>query len=113
MIFRGMELNFSIFDADDAERYEKALKQLRAGSGARTGEGLAAATRRQCRLIFDFFDNLFGDGFHKEVFGDSCNLLECVEAAKELMLAIREDSVRVNDITAELAELAPKRKAAK
>jgi len=82
--FRGQELDFDIFDADQAELYEDALRRVQAEcSKGAPNEGLAAGIRRQCAVVFDFFDDLFGDRFHREIFGDKTNLDACLGAFKE------------------------------
>lgn len=82
--FRGIDLDFDIYDADQAEVYEEALRRVQEKSSkAAPNEGLAAGIRRQCGAVFGFFDDLFGEGFHKEIFGDRVNLDTCLEAFKE------------------------------
>ena len=72
--FRDIELDFDIFDADQAELYENALSMFQQACDELPEDGtLSAKIRRQCALVFDFFDDLFGDGFHKEIFGDKTN----------------------------------------
>lgn len=82
--FRGMELDFDIFDADQAELYEDALRRVQEESAKSVpNEGLADGIRRQCGVVFDFFDDLFGEDFHRELFGGKTNLDTCLEAFKE------------------------------
>lgn len=86
MKFRDLELDFDIYDAENAEAYETALKAV-TEECAKTvqGEGLADGIRRQCGAVFAFFDSLFGEGFHRELFGDRTNLRDCLEAFKEFI----------------------------
>lgn len=84
MEFRGLELDFDIYDADQAEVYEAALERVVKDSGKKVpGETLAAGIRRQCKTVFGFFDDLFGEGTHREIFGDRANLRTCLEAFQE------------------------------
>ncbi len=89
MTFRNMEFDFDIYDADAAEDYEREAKALQAKAlqfereGVRQGEGLSGYIRRQCEAIFAFFDNLLGEGTHRELFGDRVNLRVCLEAVTE------------------------------
>jgi len=84
MEFRGLELDFDIYDADQAETYEAALERVIQSSRKKvTGETMAAGIRRQCRTVFDFFDDLFGEGTHQEIFGDRTNLRICLDAFRE------------------------------
>ena len=84
MEFRGLELDFDIYDADQAEAYEDALQTVQEESAKKVpGEGLAAGIRRQCGIVFDFFDDLFGEGTHRQIFGEKVNLGICLDAFKE------------------------------
>lgn len=90
--FRDFELEFDIMDADDAEQFENALKMVRdTTNDTAVGESFAGSIRRQAEVVFAFFDDLFGEGFHREVFGERTNLAECLEAFRELVDAINGD----------------------
>lgn len=103
MTFRGMDLDFDIYDADTAERYEAAVEAVSAASAVVEGETLSTSIRRQCSVVFDFFDGLFGDGFHKELFGARTNLMECLDVFAEFMAAVDAQrqalTARVNKYT--------------
>ena len=74
--FRDMELDFDLYDADNAETYEVALDNFSDAAKKIPATGtLAGSIRYQCGMVFDFFDDLFGDGFHKQVFGERTNLV--------------------------------------
>lgn len=89
MKFRDKELDFDLFDAETAEAYEAAVEAVQeANANAPKSETLSQTIRRQCAIVFDFFDDLFGDGFHKELFGDHTNLMECVDAFAEFTAAV-------------------------
>lgn len=90
MIFKDMELDFDIFDAETADAYEVAVKNARATAAAakKPGETLGDAIRRQCNAVFNFFDDLFGDGFHKDLFGGKTNLMECISTFQEFIKAV-------------------------
>lgn len=86
MKFRALELDFDVYDADNAEAFEAALKVVNEECAKTVqGEGMADGIRRQCKAVFSFFDSLFGEGFHKELFGDRTNLRDCLEAFKEFI----------------------------
>lgn len=107
MKFRDMELDFDIYEADTADEYEKAIKDLQKIAAKVPGESLGNAIRRQCNAVFDFFDYLFGEGFHKEIFGKKTNLLECIEAFKEFNDIVNEQKKslesRAQEISAQKA----------
>ena len=84
MKFRGMELDFDIYDADTAELYEAAVDRFAAENAREvSGESLSEGIRRRCGTVFEFFDTLFGEGFHKELFGGKTNLGECIDVFAE------------------------------
>lgn len=84
MVFRDMEFDFDIYDAEAAEDYEREAKALQAQSdGIRKGESLSAYIRRLCEAIFAFFDNLLGEGTHRDLFGDRVNLRVALETVQE------------------------------
>lgn len=56
----------------------------------------AQKIRAQCTAIFNFFDNMFGDGTAKKVFGEKVNLITCVDAYDEVL-------TEINRVDAELA----------
>ena len=93
MLFRDMELDFDIFDADTAELYEEAVKK--------PGETLAECIRRQCGAVFNFFDTLFGEDFHRELFGECTNLVECLEAFREFVGLVNAQRATLDTMIAE------------
>lgn len=98
MKFRDKELDFDLFDAETAEAYEEAVERVReANANPPKGETLSQTIRRQCGLVFDFFDDLFGEGFHKELFGERTNLMECVDAFAEFTAAVDAQKAQLNE----------------
>lgn len=101
MLFRDMELDFDVFDADTAELYEEAAKQASKEAVKKPGETLAECIRRQCVAVFNFFDTLFGEGFHKEIFGERTNLVECLEAFREFVGLVNAQRATLDTMIAE------------
>lgn len=110
MKFRDLELDFDLFDADTAEAYEEAVKYVQEVNRTKPAEEtLSAAIRRQCNAVFNFFDDLFGDGFHKQLFGERTNLLECIDAFAEFTGAVTEQRNALKDRVPAVAPAAPNR----
>ena len=109
MRFRDMELDFDIFDAETADAYEAAAKNARDAAVKKPGETLGDAIRRQCAAVFNFFDDLFGDGFHKELFGEKTNLLECIGTFRDFVKAV---DAQKGTLDALMQEVAPDNAAA-
>ena len=98
MKFRDRELEFDLFDADTAEVYEEAVERVReANANPPKGETMSQTIRRQCGLVFGFFDDLFGDGFHKELFGERTNLMECLDAFAEFVEVVDAQRAQLDD----------------
>lgn len=98
MKFRDKELDFDLFDADTAEAYEAAVDAvMEANADHPKGETLSQTIRRQCAIVFNFFDDLFGDGFHKELFGERTNLLECTDAFAEFTAAVDAQKAQLDE----------------
>lgn len=84
--------DIDVADALEMERYEKAndtvsekMKQLDT-NGKRRSELI----RIQCTAIFEFFDDVFGEGTAKKVFGESVNLTTCINAYEGVIVAVNK-----------------------
>lgn len=102
MLFREMELDFDLFEAEDADAYEKAVKGVLKEAAPVAGETAGDSIRRQCQSVFDFFDALFGDGFHRELFGERTNLLECLKAFQEFTESVGTQKAELGRMLEEL-----------
>lgn len=102
MVFRNIEVDFDIYDADTAEVYEGAVQTVLESAVSKEGESLADGIRRQCNTVFAFFDTLFGDGFHKELFGQRTNMMECLQAFKEFLELVSKQREQLTALTAEI-----------
>lgn len=115
MVFRNIEVDFDIYDADTAEVYEGAVQAVLDSAVPKEGESLADGIRRQCNTVFAFFDTLFGDGFHKELFGQRTNMMECLQAFKEFLELVSKQREQLTALTAEIqsAQMAAPNRAAR
>ena len=101
MIINGIELeNLDIFDAEIAGKYEEAFNKVTEGSkeietnNLRTSEVI----KLECNLIFNCFNELFGDGTAKKVFGNKTNLLVSMKAFQELIENVNEQKKELDNI---------------
>lgn len=88
MKINNVELeDLDLMDADIAEKFEKAVDDLQAKEKAEdfTGKGLAEIIRTQCTMVFDFFNDVWGTGTDKKVFGNKTNYRVCEKAFKDVI----------------------------
>lgn len=95
MNINGVELELDIFDADVAEKYDKAIKKVMNIEEDTKSMSIGEGIRTQCKAIFNVFDELFGQGTHERVFGDKVNLLECLKAFEALIAGINEKNKEI------------------
>ena len=98
MEINGVTLGFDYFDADQMERLEKGILEVRDGCG-NLPEGLkqSESIRRQCGLVFAFFDGVFGEGTAKMLFGPSTNLMVCLDAFDTVVEEIKKQQRKLLD----------------
>lgn len=100
MIINGVELqDLDIYDLEVAEKFDKELKVV-AGVGEKL-EGLSTpeVIRTQCTAIFNFFNELFGEGTDKKIFGDKVNLVTCLKALYEFIAQVRDQKEQIEEIS--------------
>ncbi|MBD5504593.1 MAG: AP endonuclease [Lachnospiraceae bacterium] len=79
----GVELEFDFFDADQLEAYERENQKVADDIKEPTqyeGKSNADCLRIQCRIVDNFFDNLFGAGTSQKLFNGKANLRDHMEA---------------------------------
>ena len=77
----SIEVEFSFTDADDLERFENAAKKVKELSSQHKKEELsvAEAIRKECEIINNFFDEVFGDKISEKIFKGKNDLKEHME----------------------------------
>lgn len=93
MTINGVEFDIDFTDADTLDLidneskkvYEKAEK-LRIEENLSPAEGI----RQECKIVKDFFDNVFGEGTSEEIFKGKDSLTQCLNAYEDLMNAYQE-----------------------
>lgn len=101
MIINNVELeDLEIFDADVAEKYEKALETVVEKTKKLDGLKTSAVIRKQCEYVFELFNTMFGEGTDVKVFGGKCNLMVCMKAFEELVNYCNEQKQEVEKMAA-------------
>ena len=100
MIVNGVKLeDLDIFDLEVSEKVDKELKKV--DEAAKTLEGLVMPDiiRTQCNAIFDLFNNLFGEGTDKKIFGEKVNLVTCLKALDDFVSEMRKRNKEIESIS--------------
>lgn len=80
------ELELDLFDAEMAGKYERALKEFdERQNNKKTGLDLAGTIKQECETVFDFFNDIWGEGTDKKVFGNKTNFRECEKAFNQVI----------------------------
>lgn len=81
------ELEWNQFDADESEKIEKSVlsTQEKIDNFLKKEEMKnSEIIRGICHIVFECFNGIFGENTDKKIFGDKCNLLDCMEALGQL-----------------------------
>ena len=86
MKIKDKEFDFDIADAECMERYEKALHQMQERTKNTAKSGTTSERMKQaCQLVFDFFDQVVGEGTSKQLFGEKMNFKVCFTTYEEFI----------------------------
>ncbi|MGN1203157.1 MAG: DUF6673 family protein [Eubacterium sp.] len=83
MIINNVELpDINVSDALVMENYEAAHDKVaeKMQNLDIAGKRRSELIRIQCEAVFEFFEDVFGEGTAKKVFGESVNLATCIDA---------------------------------
>ena len=88
MQINGVNLNFNLYDADNAGIGERYFEELRKMRDVKNGmpDGPEQERRKYlCNKVKGFFDGIFGEGTGKAVCGAGNDLLKHLEAYDQLV----------------------------
>lgn len=89
MLVNGIQLpNPDVADVLFMEKLEREQDLVTKTTKSSAGKTRAQIMRTQCVAIFNFFDNMFGDGTSRNIFGEKVNLITCVEAYEQVLTEI-------------------------
>ncbi|PIH05221.1 DUF6673 family protein [Clostridium combesii] len=99
MKINGVELeDLDILDLEIAEKYEKAINSIDGIGEKVQGMTVVKSIRTQCNAIFKIFNDLFGEGTDKKIFGNKVSLLTCLKAFDELITQVNATNEEVEKI---------------
>lgn len=93
MFINNVELaNLDVGDAEIMERYENAIDKVSSAMSAMqtNGKRRSELIREQCTAVFECFNEIFGEGTDKKVFGEKTNLTVCINAFEQLIKAVNK-----------------------
>lgn len=91
MIINNVELpDIDVSDALVMENYEAAHDKVaeKMNNLDVNGKRRSELIRIQCEAVFEFFEDIFGEGTAKKVFGESVNLTTCLNAYEAVVIEV-------------------------
>ena len=87
MKIRDIEVEFDFLDADDVEKFEREAKKVQeiCKEKQKIEMPTSQAIREECKVINDFFDNVFGEGVSVKIFNEKNNLMDHVKAFEDIV----------------------------
>ncbi len=101
MKIKNIEVDFNFLDADDIEKFEKEAQKVKEKADSYKNDkeiSYSEAIRRECTIIDDFFDNVFGEGTSLKLFNGKKNLEEHIQVFSDIV----EEKVKQTKNFAEL-----------
>ena len=94
--YNGYTFEYDLADADDSEKYEKAIEIMGEEEKNLPKAGkLSEIYRAQCKMIKTFFDNVLGDGAGDKVCGVKDNVSNCYTAYTDFLDFVASQRDRV------------------
>lgn len=105
----GTELDFSVYDAQTFEQYEKACMLVRDESKRsleeQGGKGFSEAIRIQCQAVKKGFDMIFGKGTGVAILGERDDLMVCQNAFMALVMSEQEQAEEMQQAEQQMRKL--------
>lgn len=88
----NIDVDFSFTDADDIEKFERALIVVKEKSAEyeKKQVKMSEALRAECNIIDEFFDTVFGEGISQKLFEGKKDLQKHMELFKDITNAKNE-----------------------
>ena len=89
-----IETDFDYNDADDVEKFEKAKKEViqKLENIDEKNKTDSQILKEGCTYIFNFFDNVLGEGTHEKIFGNKYNIAKCMDAFADFVEEIKKQN---------------------
>ena len=97
--YNGAKYDFDVRDADTSEAFENALYKMRDAEKSLPKEGKGSVIiRAQCKMIKDFFNDLFGDGAGTAICTEKDNISLCYKAYYALIDVARTQKTDILEV---------------
>ena len=104
MKINGVELEVNFLDADFMEKIENCCKKVSEQAEKSKTElknlTLSQQIKAECKIIKDFFDEVFGEGTSDKVFKGKNDLMLCLSAFQDLIEAKAKMQQEMNSLFA-------------
>lgn len=108
--YNGHSFVYDIADADEAERYEAAIKKMGETEKALPKDGsIAVIYRAQCKYLKTFFDDVLGSGAGEKICGEKDNITICYNAYMDFLRFISAQRDNILDTRNALKDLSPRK----
>lgn len=89
MKINGYEIEVDFTDADFVEKIETYAKKVSEEVELTKPKemGMAEFIRKECEIVRNFFDNIFGEGTSKKIFGNKYSLSICISTFQQFIEA--------------------------
>lgn len=108
------ELEIDFYDADVMEKiensFEETQQEVQNYMNKKT-QKTSEVIRSVCKVVFDFFNKVFGEGTDKKIFGTKTNLIECLKAFEQFVDAKVKQDKELEEISNKYNPNRAKRKA--
>lgn len=114
MEINGVSLELNVLDADELELYEKALATMQEQSqNDFSASSYSESIRMQCRIVHQFFDDVFGEGTSEAIFQGKSDLRACLQAASTVVEEANRQFSEIGELAKQYSPNRAQRRAAK
>ena len=87
MKIKNIEIDFNFLDADNVEKFEKEARKVVEKSEQNKNEKLtySEAIRKECDVVEEFIDNVFGERLSEKIFEGKKDLLDHIKVFQSIV----------------------------
>ena len=84
MILNGKNIDIDILEAETAEKYAEALNYV-SNVSVDTSGSMSESIKRQCGIVYTFFDMVLGNGEAEKLFDGKYSLAVCIDVYEDFI----------------------------